>query len=107
MEALRALAEPSRYRIVRLLARGPCCTKLIAAEVGISSPAASQHLRVLRDAGLVTGDRRGYFVHYRLERGAFEQLQRELQAELWSILPEEAGNDRCCRRGEGGGDCGR
>ena len=39
----------------------------LAKRLGVSPPAVSQHLRILRDAGLVTPEKRGYYVHYRLD----------------------------------------
>lgn len=106
LDALRALAEPSRYRIARLLAAGPLCNQTLATATGLSPPAVSQHLRVLRDAGLVTGERRGCRVHYRLVRPALEQLRADLETELRSML---AGGGEACRhrREEGGEHCGQ
>ena len=48
-----ALADPTRQRVVRLLARSPRCSSDIAEEVQVSRPTISRHLRVLREAGLV------------------------------------------------------
>jgi ArsR family transcriptional regulator len=46
---------------------------MIAERVGISQPSASQHLRVLRTAGLVQGEKKGYYVHYSVQPEALEQ----------------------------------
>jgi len=40
----------------------------LAARLDVTQGAVSQHLRIMRDAGLVTGEKRGYYVHYRLKR---------------------------------------
>jgi DNA-binding transcriptional ArsR family regulator len=53
MTSFEALAEPTRRRIVELLADGERAAGEIVAEFDVSAPAISQHLRVLRDAGLV------------------------------------------------------
>ena len=53
MRALEALADPTRRRIVELLADGELEAGTIAAEFPVSRPAVSRHLRVLREAGLV------------------------------------------------------
>ncbi|HEV3377058.1 MAG TPA: metalloregulator ArsR/SmtB family transcription factor [Thermoleophilaceae bacterium] len=61
-----ALADPTRRAIFEQLARGPRAVGELAAEFPVSRPAVSQHLRVLKDAGLVTdrpdGNRRLYAV---------------------------------------------
>jgi DNA-binding transcriptional ArsR family regulator len=66
----RALGDRSRLCLVKLLAGlkpgDALCVNALAAELGISQPAVSQHLGVLRAADLVIGERRGYHVHYRL-----------------------------------------
>ena len=53
MQAFSALADPTRRRIVELLGRGERSVGEIADEFDVSQPAISQHLRALRDAGLV------------------------------------------------------
>src|SRR3989304_10607112 len=66
----RALGEGTRLRLVKLLADlepgDALCVNALAAELGVSQPAVSQHLSVLRAADLVIGERRGHHVHYRL-----------------------------------------
>ncbi len=57
--ALKALAEPNRRAILRLVAGEPRSVGEVAAHFDITSQAVSQHLRVLRDAGLVDEQRRG------------------------------------------------
>jgi len=64
VELFRALGDPNRLKILRLLSERAYCVRMIAEHVGISQPAASQHLRVLRNAGLVESEKRGYYVHY-------------------------------------------
>lgn len=54
MKALGALADPTRRRIVEMLATGELSAGDIAARFSISRPAVSQHLKVLRESGLVT-----------------------------------------------------
>lgn len=53
MEGLTALADPTRQRIVEMLASGPLCAGDIAERFSISAPAISQHLKTLREAKLV------------------------------------------------------
>lgn len=65
-EVLRTLAHPRRIEIVHRLAEGPCEVGRLAAALGISQPNVSQHLAVLRTAGLVDAERDGREVRYRL-----------------------------------------
>jgi DNA-binding transcriptional ArsR family regulator len=62
----KALSVVTRVRIVQMLKEQSLCVGALAARLGVSSAAVSQHLRILRDAGLVEGEKRGYYVHYRL-----------------------------------------
>jgi ArsR family transcriptional regulator len=61
-----ALADTSRILIIYALANEPCTVTNLASLVGISQPAASRHLKVLRDCGLVHAERRGPSVEYSL-----------------------------------------
>jgi ArsR family transcriptional regulator len=65
-EVLKTLASPRRIEIIHKLAEGPCEVGRLAEELGISQPNASQHLAVLRTAGLVEAERDGREVRYRL-----------------------------------------
>ena len=56
-DVLRALANPRRLQILHRLADGPVEVGTLAAELGISQPNASQHLTVMRTAGLVEAER--------------------------------------------------
>lgn len=68
----KALASTSRLKILSLLAESSLCVNAIAGSLGISQPAVSQHLEILKEARLVTSERAGTKVHYRLNR---DQLQ--------------------------------
>lgn len=65
-ELFKSLSVETRVRIVQLLKEKPLCVNALAARLKVSQSAVSQHLRILRNAGLVKADKRGYFVHYRL-----------------------------------------
>ena len=73
-ELIRAIGEPMRLRILELLSQRQYCVRSLARMLGISEPAVSQHLRVMREAGLVTVEKLGYHSHYRLVPEALEQL---------------------------------
>jgi DNA-binding transcriptional ArsR family regulator len=65
-EVLRVLANSSRLELLHLLARGPTEVGRLAALIGASQPNVSQHLAILRSAGLVEPDRHGREIRYRL-----------------------------------------
>jgi DNA-binding transcriptional ArsR family regulator len=63
---LKALAHPARLRILSRLIESECCVAQATECLGVSQPNASQHLRALRDAGLVVGKRQGTRICYRI-----------------------------------------
>jgi ArsR family transcriptional regulator len=65
-EILRTLASPRRLAILHVLAGGPIEVGRLASAIGASQPNVSQHLGVLRNAGLVDAEREGREVRYRL-----------------------------------------
>jgi DNA-binding transcriptional ArsR family regulator len=65
-DILKTLASPRRLEILHRLAEGPCEVGRLAEDIGASQPNISQHLAVLRTAGLVDAERDGREVRYRL-----------------------------------------
>lgn len=64
---LAALADPVRLRMVSMLAAAPdgsACGCDLEEPLGLSQPTVSHHLKVLREAGLIEGERRGRWIHY-------------------------------------------
>jgi ArsR family transcriptional regulator len=90
-----ALADPTRLKLVKLLCRqnepNALCVNALAALLGVTQSAVSQHLRVLRAIGLVKGERRGYRIHYFVNRDALERCRR-LTSEALST--EKPGNEQ-------------
>ena len=86
-DIFKALSDPTRVRLIKLLhdGSGSLCVNALAHKLGVSQSAVSQHLRVLRQAGLVHGERSGYFVHYSLDDDALE----DHKARLHDTLGEE------------------
>ncbi len=74
VSVIKALADENRMLIVRLLLRRNCCVRALARQLDISEAAVSQHLKLLREAGLVMGEKHGYFVHYTVDRLALKAL---------------------------------
>ena len=63
---LKSLAHPARLRIMARLRESECCVAQATECLGVSQPNASQHLKALREAGLVAGRRQGTRICYRI-----------------------------------------
>jgi ArsR family transcriptional regulator len=74
VEQLRALGDAVRLAIVRELQHGTRCACVLAAATEASPTLVAHHLKVLRDAGLVHGTKRGRWVDYELDETAFADL---------------------------------
>jgi ArsR family transcriptional regulator len=94
-EIFKALSDPTRLRLIKLLGdqsatmcQGTCegrhflCVNALAHKLGVTQSAVSQHLRVLRQVGLVSGERRGSFMHYSLDKDGLEKYRAALQQTL-------------------------
>ncbi|TDC55991.1 transcriptional regulator [Actinomadura sp. KC345] len=77
-DVLRVLADPLRARIVTLLAGEALCTCHLVEETGARQTNISNHLRVLKDAGLVDSEPCGRFTYYRLRPEALDALAARL-----------------------------
>jgi DNA-binding transcriptional ArsR family regulator len=82
-KAIEALADPTRRAILERLLGGPLAVKDIASGLPVSRPAVSQHLGVLKRAGLVNERRQGTSRLYRLEPGGLDALRSYLD-NFWS-----------------------
>ena len=89
-EMFKALSDPTRLRLVKLLNEceagickgGPLCVNALANQLGVTQSAVSQHLRVLRQTGLVRGERRGSFMHYALDPKGIDNYKTALRETL-------------------------
>jgi DNA-binding transcriptional ArsR family regulator len=70
----RGLADPSRLAILEALRPGPLSVGQIVAATSLSQPNVSNHLRCLSECGLVAGEARGRFIHYRVADPRVEEL---------------------------------
>jgi len=75
---LKVLSVETRVRIVQLLKGRALCVNALASRLDVTQGAVSQHLRVMRDAGLVIDEKRGYFVHYRLNEDTLAAWREEI-----------------------------
>jgi ArsR family transcriptional regulator len=77
----KALGDPVRLRLVSLIAAhegGEACVCDLTGAFDLSGPTISHHLKVLREAGLVDGDRRGTWIYYRVRSEALAVLAQVL-----------------------------
>jgi DNA-binding transcriptional ArsR family regulator len=97
-QIFKALSDPTRLKLITLLGSYPphdcsnecnghsfLCVNALARHLGVSQSAVSQHLRVLRQAGIVDGTRRGAFMHYSLDPEGLQAYK--------AILKETLGED--------------
>jgi len=86
MQSLLALADPTRRRIVELLAVRERTSGELVKEFDLSAPAISQHLNILREAGLVTTRAEGQSRIQSLEPGGLDELEAWLEKtrSIWS-----------------------
>ncbi|MBI4669283.1 MAG: winged helix-turn-helix transcriptional regulator, partial [Elusimicrobia bacterium] len=82
---LCAVSEPTRLRILSALSCGKMCVCELCAALGLRQSVISQHLRVLRDCGLVEGRKNGLWVDYELAKsclnGPFGKLIKTILAQ--------------------------
>lgn len=94
-ETFKALSDPTRLRLIKLLGdqspdacQRTCngqkflCVNALAHRLGVTQSAVSQHLRVLRQAGLVRGERYGTFMHYSLDQEGLAKYRDALRGTL-------------------------
>jgi DNA-binding transcriptional ArsR family regulator len=81
-EALTALGDPTRRAIFECLARGPKAVGQLASELPVSRPAVSQHLRVLKEAGLVAGRASGTRRIYQIQPQGVQAIHAYLD-QMW------------------------
>ncbi len=95
MLVLKAIADETRMKILSLLLRHNYCVRALARKLELSEGAVSQHLKILRDAGLLIGEKKGYFMHYDVDRGVLHALAAEIDGlaslERELCTPEEGG----------------
>jgi DNA-binding transcriptional ArsR family regulator len=85
-ELFGVLADPTRLKLLRLLSqqREPdaLCVNALAFRLGVTQSAVSQHLKVLKGAGFVKGEKRGYRVHYFVKREALSKAKELISQTL-------------------------
>ena len=87
-EVFKALSDPTRLRLIKLLSEcssqpdkcggGSLCVNALTNNLSVTQSAVSQHLRILRQVGLVRGERRGQMVHYSLDHDGLDKYRASL-----------------------------
>lgn len=93
---LKVLAEPLRWRIVELLAAEELCVCHLTEELRVPQPLVSHHLKILRDAELVTSERWRYWTYYRLHADRLSQLGSRLNSLAVETPTAGAARRPCC-----------
>ena len=97
VDVFRTFGNATRLRLMRLLSgrddSHALCVGALASRLGVSQSAVSQHLRVLKGADLVRGERRGYRVHYFVNSEALERCRQVAQA---ALEPSGEGDGQPC-----------
>ena len=81
-EICSALSVEARVKILQLLKNGRLCVNALTCRLGISQSAVSQHLRILKSAGLVKGEKMGYWVHYSINNKALGKYRQSMTTVL-------------------------
>jgi len=78
-EIFKVLSVDTRVKIIELLkAEGPLGAKDISAQIGITPAAVSQHLKILKQVGMVRSERKGYWIPYSIDERAMENCRQLL-----------------------------
>jgi ArsR family transcriptional regulator, arsenate/arsenite/antimonite-responsive transcriptional repressor len=64
---MKALSDPGRIKVLKMLQEGELCVCEIQAALGLAQPTVSKHLRILEEAGLIRGRKQGVWIYYSLE----------------------------------------
>jgi len=99
---LKALADENRFRLIELLTESDLCVGALARQLSISESAVSQHLKKLRECGLVAGEKRGYWTHYAINFGLIAEAAAKI-ADIPARRPLTRGT--CELRGSIDGCC--
>lgn len=100
--ALKVLGDANRLKLIQLLMEHNYCVTALSKSLSITEAAVSQHLRILRKYEIVTGEKRGYYTHYVVNRSKLNEIALSLQAIANKVYPSnhctyyEVGDHRYC-----------
>ena len=87
-KVMKALRDPNRVKVVKVLQHGELCVCEIQAALGVSQPTVSKHLKILEEAGLLNSRKEGLWVHYRLDDGSSSPYVASILGSLKHWLEE-------------------
>lgn len=90
VKVMKALSEPNRLKIIKMLEQKECCVCEIQEALGIAQPTVSKHLKVLENAGLVSAQKDGLWVNYSLSDGRSSPYAATLMGNLKHWLNEDS-----------------
>ena len=85
LKVFKALSDETRLHLIKHLLQHDYCVGALAKRLNISDSAVSQHLKVLRKACIIKGEKRGYYTHYYVDRQVLQKAAKEL-SELSEIV---------------------
>lgn len=89
-DMFKALGDPTRLKLLKLLLKSDkLCVGVLAHKLEISQPAVSQHLKVLKNVGILQSNRIGYYVHYSIDPIMIDQYKKELD-EFFQSEPDNS-----------------
>ncbi len=94
IKVMKALSDPNRVKIIKILQKRVMCVCEIRAALGLAQPTISKHLKVLEDAGLVNHSKDGLWVNYSLTDGAQSPYAASLIGQMRHWLSEDPGIKR-------------
>ena len=113
VQIFKALGDETRLRILIILSKRRICAKGIAKHLDISEAAVSQHIKVLKEAGIIVGEKVGYYVHYNLQESVLLEIVKFIEqmntnhemvsCKLGVHIPDEcrasckANKNKCCQ----------
>ncbi|MDK2823385.1 MAG: hypothetical protein PWQ67_958 [Clostridia bacterium] len=92
--AFKALGEPTRLRIVKMLSLRSMCVCELSEVLDMLQPRVSQHLKILKEAGIVRESKEGYWVYYILEKERLHRLWHDFLFFLDSHLDKLEGYEK-------------
>ena len=92
----KVLSVETRVRMIELLKEHSLCVNALAEMLAITPAAVSQHLRILRDAEIVTAEKRGYYVHYRINEETLAKWNEITRKLLRNKKPETGNLQAAC-----------
>jgi len=99
VDAFKAIGDSTRFRILQLLSNnGQLCVNALADRLKIAQPTVSQHLKILKNAGIVQAKRIGNHIHYSIKANTLETLNNqivEFLKEPVEMCTDEPSNINC------------